>query len=343
MKTGFRLSRPKRGQQGGFTLVELLVVIAIIGILVALLLPAIQAAREAARRTQCTNHLKQIALALHNYHDVNRFFPPGAIPRHQGNALYRQASWLVRILPYLEQGAAYDQITFNGVDWTMQNGVYPHWEVMQDLRVGTLNCPSSAMPTDAAQDTRGRTPGAPNTIRLQLINYVGIAGTYLRGSDLAAAPSPSFEGGYGRSTFNGVIVYSGPEAGYTPVAIHGINDGTSNTFFVGEQSSYYIEADGTRRDWRASNHDGRAWSCGDGGQNDWWLNVTVVRYPINWNGTATHANAGYMKHTILRSPHPGGAQFALADSAVRFVSENIDFSTFIRLCDRADDQPIGSY
>jgi len=99
-------SRPGRG----FTLVELLVVIAIIGILIALLLPAVQAAREAARRMQCSNHLKQLALGLHDYHDSHKGFPSGALV---SNGL----SWNVLILPYIEQGPLYAKFNFNQGDF----------------------------------------------------------------------------------------------------------------------------------------------------------------------------------------------------------------------------------
>lgn len=316
----------------GFTLVELLVVIAIIGILIALLLPAVQAAREAARRSQCTNNLKQISLALHNYHDVNKCFPPGVLPPGHGQATLRQAGWLVRILPYLEQVAAYGKITFNGVDWTVQHGAQPNWSIIDELRVAALNCPSSRMPLQRTQGSHA----------IQLVNYAGIGGTYLRGSDLAAAPTPNTTCGYGGiTTFNGVIVYAGPNR--SPAGMAHVADGTSNTFCVGEQSSYYINSSGTTYDYRACNHDGGAWSCGAGGETDWWLNVTVVRYPINWNGTPTDADAGYKRHTIIRSAHPGGAQLALTDGSVRFVSETVDFTTFVRLCDREDGQPVGQF
>ena len=106
------------GRTRGFTLVELLVVIAIIGILVALLLPAIQAAREAARRTQCTNNLKQINLGLNNYHDTFRIFPPGAWNyANRGNGL----AWTVFILPFLEQQTVYEEFEFGRNSWNNFN------------------------------------------------------------------------------------------------------------------------------------------------------------------------------------------------------------------------------
>ena len=332
-----------RGRRG-FTLVELLVVIAIIGILIALLLPAVQAAREAARRMQCSNNLKQIGLSLHNYHDVNKCFPPGMLPYvAPQTAADRQAGWLVRILPYLEQGAAYNQMTFNGVDWTIQHGVQPNWQILDQLRVDALNCPSSNMSTQRQDSTGG------NTFYYQLVDYAGIAGTYVSGSNMTNPPSPNTSCIYGgRTTFNGVIVYV--DDTHNPVAFKSIHDGSSNTFCVGEQSSPYLDANGVEHDYRACNWDGGAWSCGagsrdDGTPTDWWLNVTIVRYPINYNPATApgDANAAYRRHTILRSEHPGGAQMALSDGSVRFVSETIDFTTFIRLCDRIDRQPVGEF
>ena len=104
-----------RKHRHGFTLIELLVVIAIIGVLIALLLPAVQAAREAARRAQCTNNLKQIGLALHNYHSVNGTFPLGSIKAQQNLGSYASYRWSVhaQILPNLEQTALYNAINFN--------------------------------------------------------------------------------------------------------------------------------------------------------------------------------------------------------------------------------------
>ncbi len=340
-------------KEKGFTLVELLVVIAIIGILVALLLPAVQAAREAARRMQCSNNLKQLALTLHNYHDVNRCFP-SAIVRSDA-AGRRGASWLVRILPFMEETAAYEAITFNDTDWTMQsNRINRNWMITNNLRVDTLYCPSSAMNRERRQNTNSATQalGAPGSIKYQLVNYVGISGSYNRGRDLRCCPNPSKWTGYGRSNWNGVLI-STDSVVEDPVRFKDMVDGTSTTFCVGEQSSYWINPDNQRKyDYRACNHDGGPWSCGAGGAWGWWLNVTVVRYPINSNiggywGTYRPRGYGhtrpYHRHTIIRSAHPGGAQVALTDGSVRMVRETINMTILTRLCDRADRKPIGAY
>lgn len=332
----------------GFTLVELLVVITIIGILIALLLPAVQAAREAARRAQCTNNLKQIGLALHNYHDSYRTFPPSVLPYQPYAPNYRQASWLTRILPYVEQNAAYSQITFVDTDWTMQsNRINRNWAVTHALRVNGFECPSASMPTTRNQGTNSATQalGAPGTITYQLVNYVAIGGTYLRGSDMTTQPTPNQAAYGGYSTYNGVLV-SVDGLQPNPITIAAIKDGTSNTAFVGEQSSFQINSTGAQADRRACNHDGGPWSNGAGTQGDWWLNVSIVRYPINYNGTGwvgTGFENPWYRHTVIRSDHPGGAQLAISDGSVRFVSETVDFTIFTRLCDRDDRQPLGQF
>ena len=126
----------------GFTLIELLVVIAIIAILVALLLPAVQQAREAARRSSCKNNMKQLGLALHNYHDVHSCFPPGSF----GNAnSSRATNWRASILPFIEQGPAYDQINFETGSFWGHSGPFSGNVVLQTLRVETYVCPPVRM------------------------------------------------------------------------------------------------------------------------------------------------------------------------------------------------------
>ena len=341
--------RTRCGSGAGFTLVELLVVIAIIGILVALLLPAIQSAREAGRRAQCSNNLKQIGLALQNYHDTYRAFPPGVVP--PGSPSRRGASWLTRLLPFMEENT---DIIFNDTDWTMQsNRTNRNWQLTNSLRVDTLNCPSSPLPRTRSQNTNASTRalGAPNRIEYQLVNYVGISGSYNRGRDLRCCPSPTRWTNYARSNYNGVIV-SVDDRNRDALRMSSITDGTTNTFCVGEQSDYFIRHDGQKRDYRACSHDGGPWSCGDGGSAGWWLNVTVVRYPINsniadyWSGVRPRGygqTRPYHRHTIVRSAHPGGAQLTLSDGSVRFVSHDINFALMSGLCDRADGHAIGEY
>jgi prepilin-type N-terminal cleavage/methylation domain-containing protein len=328
-------SRSRRG----FTLIELLVVIAIIAILIALLLPAVQQAREAARRTQCRNNLKQIGLAIHNYHDNFNVFPPANVEPDPGSG-NRGASWLTRVLPYVDQAPAYNQITFSGTDWTMQsNRTNRNWSISNTLRVPGFNCPSSTLPATRTQATNSSTQalGAPASITYQLVNYVGIGGSYNIGGSTNCCPTPSTWTGYARSNYNGVIVASNTVG--RPVAIRDITDGTTNTFMVGEQGAFRSNASGQKvNDWRACAWDGGAWSGGAGGDTDWWLNLSIVRYGINFDSLSGFGDqAAYHRHTVINSMHTGGAQLLLADGSVRFVTENLDYLLLQAMADRADN------
>ena len=331
----------------GFTLVELLVVIAIIGILVALLLPAIQAAREASRRSQCSNNMKQLALGIQNYHDSYQCIPPGVLapnPAWQD----KKASWILRITPFIGEGeAAFEQVNFSGTDWTGQDKSDRNAWLKDQLRVQALYCPSNPLPRTRQEgtraDTQSATPPAPATINVQIADYAGIAGTYYAVSDMTSAPTPNSGANYGgRSTFNGVMA-SVANVQPRSVTFASILDGTSSTACIGEESSPYIDASGNKIDGRAGNWAGGAWSNGNGGDNDWWLNVTIVAYPINWNGPANNFQPGYQRHTIIRSSHPGGALVAMSDASVRFLSDATDFRTFTCICDRGDGQVLPAF
>ena len=138
-----RSRQNNRTRRSGFTLIELLVVIAIIGVLVSLLLPAVQQAREAARRTQCRNNLKQVGLALHNFHDTHGAFPParllldGPIPANDFATVLGsdEPSWLVRLLPFLEETTQYDQ-------WDMYTPFGRHPPEVRRMTTATYMCPS---------------------------------------------------------------------------------------------------------------------------------------------------------------------------------------------------------
>ncbi len=135
-----------RNRRAAFTLVELLVVIAIIGVMVGLLLPAVQAAREAARRMSCSNNMKQIGLGIQMYHDAYRYLPPLSFTLQNSALTNRPASWIVRILPFIEQNAAYEQTRFDITDFSNRSGTNHSWRAYHGLNVTTLNCPSSPLP-----------------------------------------------------------------------------------------------------------------------------------------------------------------------------------------------------
>lgn len=325
---------PSRRPSSGFTLVELLVVIAIIGVLIALLLPAVQQAREAARRMQCTNHIKQLGIAVHNYHDTFKKLPYNASPKipATGTTVYRGPSWFVRLFPFIEQNAAYDQLIFSG-DWTHQDIPNPNTNVLNGMVVAGLHCPSSALPETATWDKHGVAYVAQRT------NYVGIKGSSIQGGTTnVTSPTPN-RSMYGQAFYNGVITDIDPQNNAGAIKLASITDGTSNTLFVSEQSNY--QYDGTEKfDCTSSGYWGGAWSAG--GSNSWSHNVTVLRYPIGaFKGTGN--TAAYNSNVALTSAHPGGVMGGLSDGSVRFVAETVNFATLTALCDRADGAVVGEY
>lgn len=322
----------RRQCRSGFTLVELLVVIAIIGILVALLLPAIQAAREAARRSQCSNNLKQLGVALHSYHDAFSYFPYNAHTQTSSGATrQRGPSWFLRLLPFMEEGNIVEQAIFSG-DWSLQDGASPNTTLINRLVVPGLYCPSSPL-----LPTKTLSNAVNGTVVVQLPNYVGIEGSYYTGGKSGVVAGQPYHDGYGRTVYNGVI-----QTAEFPVKIPYLTDGTATTMVVSEQSNFQIDAAGTKIDRRSSGHWGGAWSCGAGAR-DWTQNVTTIRYPIAGGVGLTGNTQPYEVNIPLFSAHPGGVQCTLADGAVRFVSDSIDFNILTALADRGDGEAVGAY
>jgi prepilin-type N-terminal cleavage/methylation domain-containing protein/prepilin-type processing-associated H-X9-DG protein len=295
-----------RHRRHAFTLVELLVVIAIIGILIGLLLPAIQAAREASRRTHCANNLKQIGLALQNYHNTHQTFPPSA-PLRDVSKL-DSISWRVLILNEMEEGPLYSQIK------PLSTGA-PSNTAAAERIVEPYICPSAPRPLEG--------PGV-----LVHSHYAGVAGAGTKRKVLENAAC-------GDIFLDGVLVPKDKRLGLSPTSIRKITDGTSKTLAVGER--IYIP----REDWMA----GIFWNglppnmiCSYAAKN--------IVYPINssvstlgyLNGDPDAPTGG--PFNLLRndlffgSHHPGGAQFCFADGSVHMLSDTLDINTFKDLATR---------
>lgn len=334
----------------GFTLIELLVVIAIIAILIALLLPAVQQAREAARRTQCKNNLKQLGLALHNYHDVYNTFPIGAVGSDQWGW---GMSWYMRILPMLEQAPLYNQLTFNGTHhgWTCCGDAAgtANGAAFAKASIAAVICPSSPMPAK-------RDSGGANTMHAQ---YYGISGA-VNGNGYTNPQNKQITccGCCGGQQGTGFFSSSGTFAIAESFGFKDFTDGSSNVMGVAEASNYVYDrslatggtrtvlVNGVHGMMMGSPHPVTIDAWGGGGTMDRPFNLNTVRYPpnapvinndVNWPGVGDN----FGSNNPLNSAHTGGIQGLLNDGSVRLLSDNIDMLTLKRLCARNDGQTLG--
>jgi prepilin-type N-terminal cleavage/methylation domain-containing protein len=304
----------------GFTLVELLVVIAIIGVLVALLLPAIQAAREAARRSQCSNNLKQIGLACHNYHDTHGVFPINH--GDTGNSF----GWLAMILPFVEESSLYDEIDFNLPITSAAN-----LSVAQ-TPLPTYRCPSDITPDRVSGGYQvwgnwcypATCPGSSRN-NIAVSSYKGIDGD---GFDQTVSQSPIPHGMFDRRMG---LRTSGPGGSIVtpnmPIRMRDVVDGTSNVLMAGENIPGF--------------HAWPSWAA--------WHSPMTTRYPINhpflvWGSAKKRiqSNAhGWQAGFAASSYHADGAQFFMVDASVQFVSQNMDFTKYQQLAHPQDGEPAG--
>ena len=293
----------------GFTLIELLVVIAIIAVLIALLLPAVQQAREAARRTQCKNNLKQLGLALHNYHDTFNMFP---IQTSMGPAVKYHWSWIVMVLPFLDQAPLYNQANFSldGLNTTVNSSGVSNRSIISRNLTAAL-CPSdplSSTPATRADDATG--------VVLGLTNYAACVGDHANITTTTGAQSGPYN--YGNNCVNasqcrGVITRYGWSA-----RMRDLTDGTSNTMMVGE----VVPSKCLWEDWGHQNF------------------ATTAHGPNYLFATMTAGNPECIGYY---SWHTGGVQVLMGDGTVRFISENISGTTYNALASRAGGETVSEF
>lgn len=338
MKIAFRDKRKE-----AFTLVELLVVIAIIGVLVALLLPAVQAAREAARRMSCSNNLKNLGLACLSFHDAKKVFPQsvtrwdwedqtaecatGTVSNQNMPAPpmgYNGKGWIVDILPQVEQPAMHDFIVENyqgafGINGPFGNGMgKPVLSEMLANQLPIITCPSdnTAVPSDQQWYWQNRLTATTS--------YKGCIGDSLLSSDAVPCstnvdPPATIDSGspdtHNTMSNNGMFQRTSI---WAPITLKSVTDGTSNTFLVGEN---VVAMD---------YHSAAYFADGD------WATCSI---PINYlpqHLTLTDFKDGNYSKGVrgFKSLHPGGAQFVMADGSVHFVQENIDVRSYRALSTR---------
>ena len=329
-----------RRMRRGFTLIELLVVIAIIAVLIALLLPAVQQAREAARRSQCKNNLKQLGLALHNYHDTFSVFPasgyavgPGATDSMTGGstpAIAKQSntSGFVMLLPQLEQGPMYNAWSFNdAASWAYNGATHSASTVLGNPDV---NAPISIKPMQVL------TCPSDNGSAF----YTGKNQYYSISANTAGGYRTNYEFSVSYGIYNDphywqcvLSPYTRPLFGFdTASSIRDVSDGTSNTAAMIEQ---------TREKYNGSLG---GWSYRG------WVNIGVdlAWVKINsWDyapGSGSNLQVGRLgQWASAGSLHTGGCHVLLTDGAVRFLSENIDTNTRVRLSTIGDGQVVGEF
>jgi prepilin-type N-terminal cleavage/methylation domain-containing protein len=292
----------------GFTLVELLVVIAIIGVLVALLLPAVQSAREAARRMSCSNNLKQLSLALHNYEDTHKGFPPAGIDSNQ-------MSWAVMLMPFYEQKALFDQFNFNRGGWNAFNRI----TLVQGIRIKAIICPSLTTKADS-YSVFASTPDESNVSALHYYAVLGPVGPTSAGSTEQYLVQGIGTGGFGFCAQQGAFgqaIWNGKDVIPTTNPLRTFTDGTSNTLLLGEMAWPKYPY------WRPFT---RGWYSDTRG--------TLLYASRNVKNPINSKFADPWNDASFGSLHPGGCMFSRADASVHFLRQNIAMPTYRALASK---------
>jgi prepilin-type N-terminal cleavage/methylation domain-containing protein len=355
-------------RRAGFTLVELLVVIAIIGVLVALLLPAVQAAREAARRSSCGNNLKQLSLALHNFHDVNLSFPPGALD-DDTNSL----GWGACILPYMEQQPLYQRIDAVFAAATPNVTTDPKPIMLLKTLIAHPNLdswaapgtPQATQPWDNRNTAHQTTIGTfiptfycPSSALPRFDNDADATASYVGCIGTVSLPYASWAGGNNPDAVthqNGILLYSNRNGRTIATDMAAVLDGTSNTILLGEAGKsqdvtpqfpghpcFPIWAGGNVTGGNNSRFIG---SClritGEGGvlNTPTLPSVAPMNMKLPIPPPTPAAGSTHISNMCFSSFHPGGAQFALADASVRFIPETVNPTVYMAMGGRNDGVP----
>ena len=337
-------------KRSGFTLIELLVVIAIIAVLVALLLPAVQQAREAARRTECKNNLKQLGLALHKYHDSYNQFPPGWIDAYQRPATanpYSGWGWNAFLLPYIDQSPLYNQLNFAmGHDGTVATG-NNYTQVITPI--SALRCPSDDPFNVVVIGKAGPAVGGWSS-------YPGVAGNAALQNSTAATASLNTQAALG-----GVFTAN------SKVGIQHMTDGSSNVICIGERCFIQFNGSGNYGSsamWGGP-HSNAATSansytaptnetangtalavgvCNAAADAQVAINAAVKKGGVNINTTVPLGGPTPLTYFHgFGSLHAGGSQFLMGDGTVRFLNENISTTTYGYLSTVADGNTVGEF
>lgn len=323
----------KHRRTAAFTLVELLVVIAIIGILIALLLPAVQAAREAARRTQCTNHLKQIGLACHNFHDTFKGLPTASagVGKHgftssQGEAPVSEISYLGQILPFVEEASLRDLVD-NTKHWS-----FPENELARNTPVPMFKCPSTGDQLGADQSAMGTSltwiEGSP--LRAHYVAIMGAKSEYCPINNSTPWPDSGYTFESCSSTGAGGHATNGAILLFKSVNFRKVSDGLSKTMIVAEEAWTNPQPGAGLT---------RIWIAGTSG-GGWVYNAENVFKPMNiaYRALPGEPASGYANNdTSLGSNHSGGMNILLGDGSVQFLTEDTELHILKAYATRANE------
>ncbi|RMG34299.1 MAG: DUF1559 domain-containing protein [Planctomycetota bacterium] len=339
--TGFRTPRTRRR---AFTLIELLVVIAIIAILIALLLPAVQQAREAARRSQCKNNMKQIGLAMHNYHDTYGQFPLNYDgTRNPSNRQDPSMSWIAMMLPFIDQGPLYEQLDFDSPTTGPGSGLdSPANQTVRAFVIDTLLCPSNPQPKkadgapvyDAGSGWNGNSRRLKNSARTDYVGTMGFIWTGWKdcgetgrnGAPWVWPERPFEDSGEQLQRVGGVFWWRGA------ARIAQITDGTSQTVAVHENHH-----------WRFSKQ-----FPSEINKPFPWISplaaIDTVTGPINADPSAPGGNgADDTRCTNWSSTHAGGAHGLMADGSVHFFNQSLDIQVLRALVTRSGGEQVPEF